>query len=72
MRHHTACPHDAVAPDMYPWSQHAVGPYPHIVLDDHLGRGDRLFVKPLPGVAETVVQSRHYNTLGQIHMMADA
>lgn len=72
MRHHTARPHDAVASDVYPWGQHTVGPYPHIVFNDHLGRGDGLFVKPLLWVTETMVQSRYHNPLGKIHMVPDS
>ena len=72
MRHHTARTHDAVAPDVYAQSQHAIGPYPHIVFNDHLSRRDLLFVKTLPRVTETMIQARHHDPLGKIHMVPDS
>ena len=71
VRHHAARSHDAVPSYVYPRGQHAVGTYPYVVLDDHFCRGDLLFVKTLSRVAESMVQPRHHDTLGQIHMISD-
>lgn len=68
MGHYTTRSHDAVLPDVYTWCNHAIGAYPDIVLDDHLGCNHLLLVKPPIWVAEAMVQARHHDALRKVDM----
>ena len=57
-------------PDVYPWGQHTVGPYPHIVIYPYLPGAHPLLVDTQVRVVKVMIKCRHSYSLRQVDMTA--